>query len=205
MTERTPIWGVVLASGQGRRFGFPKALLRWQGQSVLEHQLQAQQAAGVVQAAVVVSLEVRRELEKMLPAGLLGQIRWVEGDPTQDPFDSLRRALSVLPRGIAALTGPIDQGPYPAALLHALLVGFEPVSARVRIPTYQGKWGHPVLLGAGFWARLPSAAPEGLRGVLEESASSLEFVAVTQSAALRNINTGEDYQRFLEEASRETD
>lgn len=51
-TEASALRGVVLAGGRSTRMGTDKALLRWQGRSLLEHQIDVLLAAGVAEVKV---------------------------------------------------------------------------------------------------------------------------------------------------------
>lgn len=192
--QQVPTAGLLLAAGKGRRMGMPKALLRWRGRTFVEHIATTQHAAGLLLTCVVAARETIAALQESTPR----HIRWVEGDPEEDPISSLQRGVGALKaeHPCAVLVGPIDQGPYPAALLDALLAGFDAASTQVRIPTYQGKPGHPVLLGARFLPRL-QAHPQGLRGILQAYAEDCAHIEVSTAATLRNLNHKTQYERFL--------
>lgn len=97
----------------------------------------------------------------------------------------------------ALLMGPVDQGPYPLALVQTLLDDFAPQRDGIRVPTYQGKPGHPILIGGGFVPRIPDDHPDGLRGFLRDHTERIEHIPLPYPAIARNLNTRDQYDAFL--------
>lgn len=213
---------VLLAAGRGRRMGKPKALLTWRDELFLQHLVTVQAAAGIHRFAVVTPSELlpalrdqtyplpfERSLEWLRDSALdVGeepdriQLRWVGGQADAEQLVSfhlgLRAARQWSPTGV--LVGPVDQGPYPISVLQALLASFEPNACRAWIPVWEGRRGHPVLLGGGFLLHLDSEHPEGLRGILQDNAEYVTEVPVSSSATLRNLNTPLLYEQFLHQS-----
>jgi CTP:molybdopterin cytidylyltransferase MocA len=150
--------GLVLAAGEGRRMGGPKALLRDEsGTPWVVRTVRVLQHGGVADVVVVVGAaadEVRAALLAAVPPDhgvrVVAADDWAEGMGA-----SLRtglRALVGLDDVTAALVCVVDTPGLNAAVVRrvAALAGPD-VLARA---TYDGKPGHPVLLGSAHFGGL---------------------------------------------------
>jgi CTP:molybdopterin cytidylyltransferase MocA len=215
MPTSSPCTGILLAAGKGSRMGMPKALLQWQGQTFLEHILQAQLNAGISHFLIVT--------QPSLPALIQEQsthfsphtgwhfpdiahqptVEWVEGDPEADQLHSLQRALAHLEQtghhSRDLLVGPIDQGPYTSEIPVALLRETSVTNDRVWIPEYEHQTGHPVRIEAGFVKNLDNGHPQGLRGIFAEHPQQIQRVPLPYPAILRNLNTRDHLATFLQQ------
>ena len=166
-TEPGPVVGLLLAAGAGRRMGVPKALLR--------------DAAGVpfLDRAVGLLLEGCATVTVVLGASadearvLLDEAGWaddpavsvvVADDWAEGMGASLRCGLTALQHGPgdAALATLVDLPDIDDAVLRRVLGAGTGRGALVRA-TYDGRPGHPVLLGRDHWAGIVATA-EGDRG-----------------------------------------
>jgi molybdenum cofactor cytidylyltransferase len=149
--------GLVLAAGEGRRFGGPKQLARIAGRPLVEHALAA--LAGLDR--VVVVLGARAE-EIRAGADLRGAEVVVCEDWAEGMGASLRRGLAALGEAGEVVVVLADQ-PFITP----------EVVARVRIApgaaaraTYGGAPGHPVVLRRGLLTRAGELRGDaGFRGV----------------------------------------
>ncbi|KGN38273.1 hypothetical protein N803_11010 [Knoellia subterranea KCTC 19937] len=148
--------GLVLAAGAGRRMGGPKALLRLSptGPSLVESTVTHLHDAGVADVHVVVGSaapNVRARAERV--GGLVVEAEdWDEGMGA-----SLRRGLDVLATtdARAAILMLVDLPDVGHAVHERMLtcVDGQLEGALVRA-AYDGRAGHPVLLGRDHWARV---------------------------------------------------
>lgn len=148
--------GVVLAAGEGRRAGGPKALRRDRGGAAwLDLAVDRLRGAGCAHVLVVLGaaaeeahLLVPRDAEVVLSAD------WAEGLSA-----SLRAGLEAA-RGDAALVTLVDLPDEPATV-GARLLRSAPVRPGVLArAVYEGRPGHPVLIGSAHWAAIRA----GVRG-----------------------------------------
>jgi CTP:molybdopterin cytidylyltransferase MocA len=151
--------GIVLAAGAGSRFGMPKALARTDGGTPwLELACQALVDGGC--ADVVVVLGARSdEAEGLAHAGATSVVadQWETGLAA-----SLRTGLaSAQETGAdAAVISLVDlPGLRPDAVRRVLEPFGEPDTARSALAraTYDGRPGHPVLLGRAHWEPLAAS------------------------------------------------
>lgn len=207
--SKNKIASIILAAGRGRRMGLPKALLSWRGATFLEHLVQIQHNAGIRDFVIVVLPSHLEQLQQgcypleplELEEGSSLSITWVVGDPEEEQFTSLQRGVQRLSdlSWDAVLAGPVDQGPYAEAIIEALSDRQQDKDAFAWVPTFEEKWGHPVLLSKSCIRTLPKSHEQGLRGFFLDHASSLEFVPVPFPEILRNLNTPDAFASFLEE------
>ena len=173
---RSRVTGVVLAAGEGRRMGMPKALVdTGDGTSWLTRTVREVQAGGCSEVLVVVGAEATRVQASYAgpPVTFAVSEHWERGMAA-----SLRTALETL----AAAEDPAD-----AALI--MLVDLPDVGADVvrRVvehagspecaedcvsvlarASYDGRLGHPVLVGRAHWPAMAatSSGDEGGRRYL---------------------------------------
>jgi CTP:molybdopterin cytidylyltransferase MocA len=146
--------GLLLAAGEGRRFGGPKALARDDdGTSWLLRSVRALSPC----AEIVVVLGAEAERAAALLPMSVSRIRaddWAEGMGA-----SLRAGLEALARTEhdTALVSLVDLPDVDAAVV-ARLVGAARGRADLARAAYDGVPGHPVLLGRDHWAGVVSSA-----------------------------------------------
>ena len=146
--------GLLLAAGAGERFGGPKALARdADGTSWL---LRSVQALGPC-AKVVVVLGAEAERAAALLPMSVSRVRaddWAEGMGA-----SLRAGLTALASTDhdAALVSLVDLPDVDAAVV-ARLVGSAAGRDDLARASYDGRAGHPVLLGRDHWAGVVESA-----------------------------------------------
>lgn len=185
--------GVVLAAGAGTRMGRPKALVhRADGRSWLDLSVTALLDGGCAEVVVVLGA-ADREARALVPARptvrSVVAVDWARG-----PSASLRAGLAAAraTRGAdAVLVSLVDLPGLPARAVRRVLAdpagsadtdgpgaatgpgaaaGSAAIRASLRRASYDGRPGHPVLVGRDHWEALtaalaaPASAPEGDRG-----------------------------------------
>ena len=173
--------GLVLAAGGGRRFGRPKALVRWRGRTRVEHAVDLLVAGGC--DAVVVVLGAGADEVPPLPAKTVLNPDWVTGMGS-----SLRAGLAVLPGTDVVVT-----------LVDTPLLGPESVRRLVAaggtaVATYRGEWGHPVLLDAAAAAEVAATATgdRGARGWLRDNRGKVTAVPCDGTGDPRDVDVPDD-------------
>lgn len=153
--------GLLLAAGQGRRFGGPKALVRLGGEPLVARAVRTLTEGGC--DPVVVVLGARAEQARpLVPGGALvvEATGWAEGMGA-----SLRTGLGALgelaPAPQAALVHLVDLPGVGAGVISRLLAFAGPEA--VARAAYDGVPGHPVLFGRRWWPAIAATA-EGDRG-----------------------------------------
>jgi len=184
--------GIVLAAGNGRRIGMPKALLSLDGRTFVERTVHALSGLGLDIVVVVNST-----VSAALPVGLAGR-RLVNPDPDGENgmFGSVRLGISeALLRGApGVLLVPVDLPLIARTDVQAVLARLT-AGAAVAVATHDGRWGHPVGMNRAVMAEV-MAAPPGttLRDVVRRDRARVIEVAASSGAVL-GVNTAEDLDR----------
>ena len=197
---------MLLAAGESTRMEELKALLPWEGQPLIEHQVLALSSAGVSRTVVVLGHDAHR----LTPI--------VENHPgvrvVLNPDYRLGKATSLRAGARALLDGAggagtiggavvllnVDQ-PRSADTLRRVIRSHTqtPAACAITIPTYGGKGGHPILLDASLLPELLEVSEEtmGLKAVVRRHAAETQRVELEISEVLLDLNTPEEYRRAL--------
>ena len=193
-----PTIAILLAAGESRRMGELKALLPWQGSTLLEHQTAALLEAGVDRVVVVLGHRAS-ELE----AKLKGK-DWVSctvnPDYLQGKTTSLKaglRAIEEFEPGVILILN-VDQ-PRKPETIRKLLQNHLAGDSLITIPTFNGKGGHPIAIASELLPELKSIEEEseGLKAVTRRHEKSTARVDLGTRDILWDLNTPEDYQQAL--------
>ena len=195
---RTIVAGVLLAAGEGSRFGQPKALVELNGQTLAERGVGLLRAGGA-DPILVVTGAVPLELDGTVT---VDNPQWRTGMGS-----SLRAALQALTE---AGRGP-DIGPEIGAVVVALadqpLVGAEAVArliaayrdgAGVAVAAYDGQPRNPVLLAREHWPEVIATATgdQGARTFLRTRPELVTLVECGDTGRPDDIDTPADLARI---------
>ena len=158
------IVALVLAAGEGRRMGGPKALLRVAGTSFLAHVCAQFAAAGVGEIVTVLgarAADVRARAA--VPDGVTVAVNeaWQTG-----MLSSIWCGLAAAEGADAVRLHPVDNPSVTKATSLGVLAALE-AGAVIAVPSHAGRRGHPAGFARLAWPALRAAAPEhGARAVL---------------------------------------
>jgi CTP:molybdopterin cytidylyltransferase MocA len=149
------VTGLVLAAGAGRRMGMPKALVHDDRGPWLTRSVQALLDGGCPQVVVVLGAG-KDEAEPLLD-GLAG-VRVVHcADWASGMGASLATGLAAVPDD-AALVHLVDLPDVGATVVARVLAQGGAGPSVLARASYDGRMGHPVLLGRDHWAGVRAAA-----------------------------------------------
>jgi molybdenum cofactor cytidylyltransferase len=197
------IAAIVLAAGESRRMGFPKALLPIQGRTFVEHIVGRLASTRVEAIYVVLGAHRERILAAVdvTPAHVVVNPIWERGQ-----LSSLQAGLRALPDGEydATMMALVDHPLIEPGVVDAVAAAFERTGRPVVVPVHEGRRGHPVLFAARLFPEL-LAAPleEGARAVVRAHAPEVLEVPVPAPGVLADIDTPELYEQWVREAPRE--
>lgn len=196
-TGRARVAAIVLAAGESRRMGFPKALLPIDGHTFLEHILGAFAASRIAARYVVVGAHRDRILAEvdLSGAGVVFNEQWEQGQ-----LSSLVAGLRALPPDTydAVMMVLVDHPLIDPAMVDALIGAFEATAAPIVVPVHDGRRGHPVLFAARLVPEL-LAAPlhQGARAVVRAHADEVLEVPSPASGILADIDTPQLYAEWI--------
>ncbi|WP_129663019.1 nucleotidyltransferase family protein [Phytoactinopolyspora endophytica] len=141
--------GLVLAAGEGRRFGSPKAVVEVEGERLIDRAVRLLAEGGCLPVVVVegaVGLEVTGQAAGV-PVRVVYNPDWRDGMGS-----SLRVGLdAVRETGVGAVVVALVDQPWLGPESVHRLRGARAGGAFVAAATYGGERGNPVLLGSEVW------------------------------------------------------
>jgi CTP:molybdopterin cytidylyltransferase MocA len=198
---RTTVAGVLLAAGEGSRFGRPKALVELNGQTLAERGVRLLRTGGADPILVVIgAAEVR----------LPGTYTVYNPDWRTGMGSSLRAALRALdsppepgqaadlPAGVAAVVVALADQPLVGAEAVARLIAAYRHGASVAVAAYDGQPRNPVLLAREHWPEVIASATgdAGARSFLRSHADLVTLVECGDTGRPDDIDTPADLARI---------
>jgi nicotine blue oxidoreductase len=198
---RSAVAGVLLAAGQGSRFGRPKALVELDGRTLAERGVTMLRVGGA-DPILVVTGAARVDLGPDHQARIVYNGEWRTGMGS-----SLRAALRVLTELEVGQEAGLEVGAAVVALADQPLVGAEAVGrliaayqagAGVAVAAYGGKPRNPVLLAREHWPEVIAAATgdQGARAFLHARPELVTLVECGDTGRPDDIDTPADLERI---------
>jgi len=207
---RTTVAGVLLAAGEGSRFGQPKALVELDGQTLAERGVNVLRAGGARPILIVTGA---------VPIELDGTHTVYNPEWRTGMGSSLRAALRALTgtgTGVGTVTGSgvangadlgLDVGAVVVALADQPLVGAQAVArliaayrdgASVAVAAYDGQPRNPVLLAREHWSEVAATATgdQGARTFLRTHPDLVTLVECGDTGRPDDIDTPADLARI---------
>ncbi len=194
----TEVGAVLLAAGESSRMGQLKALLPWDGASLLEHQVRALAEGGCTDIVVVLGHR-HGELSPVLQGR--PNVRWVHNpDYLQGKTTSLKAGLRAISEAHSdfILILNVDQ-PRSARIVSQVIEHHSKGDHLVTIPCHQGKGGHPVAVTSTLLPELSEVTEEaeGMKAVMRRHAGSTHRLELSDPDLLLDLNTPEEYRKAL--------
>lgn len=194
--------GLLLAAGAGRRMGEPKALVRFRGERLALRAVRALVDGGCAPVTVVLGARADDVTAALRDDGLPASVRTVVAAHWDEGMGaSLRRGLdavrSLQPVPDAVLVHLVDlPGVSAEAIRRTAGDGVEGPSV-LRRAAYDGRPGHPVLIGRDHWDAVADAATgdEGARSYLGGN-PSVRLVECGDLAVPDDVDTPEQLARL---------
>ena len=186
---------IILAAGGSTRFGSPKQLARWQGQTLLERAVDVALASQARPVIVVLGAEVDHSLALLRdkPVEVVLNEAWTTGQSS-----SMRAGLAALPANVSsAVFQLVDQPALTSATIDALIRRYRQTLAPLVWPEFEGHRGNPVLFDRTLFAELKQICGDvGGRPVLKAHQTQAEKVVTTDRGILLDIDQIEDLKRY---------
>ena len=182
--------GLILAAGESRRMGYPKALLRYQDETFLDRLvgLFTMRCAPVIVVLGARAEEIRAKAVR--PATFVVNAEYQRGMTS-----SLQSGLGAIPaEAELILMTLVDHPAVSPATVDALFAG----SAMVRVPRYKGRRGHPILFSRSL---IPDflALPDGgkARDVVQRHVPETKYIDVDDPGVIADIDDLDAYRGLI--------
>ncbi|MDR3721340.1 MAG: nucleotidyltransferase family protein [Candidatus Acidoferrales bacterium] len=192
-----PLAAIILAGGESRRMGIPKALLPYRGKTFVEHLLEVTRHPRVGVTRIVVGAHANEIREKL--SGHAVEIV-VNADWAKGQLSSIQAAIRSLSEGgtEGMILCPVDHPIVSAALIAHLIEEFDSSAKAIVLPTFHGRRGHPLIFRASLYPELLQASPEvGARQVVWAHADDVLEVPTEEEGVVLNINDPASLERAL--------
>ena len=198
--------GLILAAGESRRMGSPKALLEFQGETFLDRLigLFARRCSPVIAVLGAHQEIVRAGLRRAGEALLASEALLIDNpDFRLGQLTSMQCGLRAVPPDAEGVLFTLVDHPAVAratiaALLETPLDSSAP--APLRIPRFGGRRGHPIWISRSLIPEfLALPAGSSAREVVARHASEIAYLDVDDPGILADVDDPQAYQRLITE------
>lgn len=191
------IAAILLAAGESSRMKRPKPTLPWQGETLVEYQVNSLVAGGADEVFVVTGRsddEVAPVLERMYSARRVFNPDYAQGKTT-----SIKAGVNALPGDVDAIALLAVDQPRPAWVVKRVLKSHIISGAPLTSPRFQGHGGHPLVFDGSLRAELAAVTEEkqGIREVFQRHEAHMNSVMFESEIVRLDLNTPEAYESAL--------
>jgi molybdenum cofactor cytidylyltransferase len=190
---------ILLAAGQSKRMGAFKPLLPFGDKTVVECCLDYLKQGGIETIVVVVGHRADEVREKLKDCHVVFALN---PDPNSEMGASIAAGTRALSASSAAtLIALVDHPAVPQGVVSTLIENWKR-GARLIVPTWHGRGGHPVLVDLGFKPELLNLdSTGGLRALFEAHRDEVKRVPIDSPFIARDMDTWDDYLALHQEVS----
>jgi molybdenum cofactor cytidylyltransferase len=183
--------GLILAAGESRRMGYPKALLRY-GEETFLDTLIGLFTPCCDSVVVVLGAHASRIREATHRAATFV----VNPDFSRGQTSSMQCGLRAVPDGTeSVLFTLVDHPAVATATIARLMEGPAPL---VRVPCHEGRRGHPIRFASALTPEFLALGEDGsARDVVRAHAAETELLEVDDPGILADIDDAEAYSRLV--------
>ena len=186
--------GLILAAGESRRMGSPKALLRYREETFLDTL-----TALFGRRCPVVIVVLGSQAAQIRSAALRPATFVVNPDYARGMTGSLQCGLRALPpEADAVLFTLVDHPAVAPATIDALLAPIQRPAPLLRVPRYRSQRGHPIWFSRDLAPEFLALPPDGAaRDVVRRHRNRTEFLDLDDPGIVADIDSPDDYRALL--------
>jgi molybdenum cofactor cytidylyltransferase len=184
---------ILLAAGESTRMGRQKALLAWEGTTLIEYQLAQLAVVDEIREIIVVTGHEPDGVTEIASEAVRTRVVH-NGDYRTGKVGSILAGLAAVSKDCTAiLLLAVDQ-PRPSSLIRRVVDAHIANDAFITVPASDGHRGHPIIFTSTLRADLAAIDEEtlGVRALLDRHAASVSIVEVSDTAVLLDVNSPAD-------------
>jgi molybdenum cofactor cytidylyltransferase len=192
---------ILLAAGQSSRMGAFKPFLPFGNKTVIECCIDYLREGGVDKIIVVLGHRADEVRQKL--AGLPVSFA-INPDPNSQMGASIAAGIRELPESATGtLIALTDHPAVPATVVKTLIEAWTN-GARLVVPTWQNRGGHPVLVDLSLKPELLTLSSSGgLRALFRNHSDEVQRIEVDSPFIARDLDTWDDYLALHQEVTGE--
>jgi molybdenum cofactor cytidylyltransferase len=188
----------ILAAGESRRMGSPKALLDSRGKTFADHlaEVTRHPRIGLLRVVLGAGAENIRVQLRLDPAAIVVNSEWQVGQ-----LSSIQAAVRSLPDGATEglMLCPVDHPMISPELVAKVIEAFDASGKTIAVPLYRGRRGHPVIFRANLYAELLAASHQvGARQVVMAHGAEIVEVPTEEEGVTLNLDTPDAYRKAMQ-------
>ncbi len=199
MRSVNAILPIVLAAGDSRRMGYPKALLPFGTEVFLTRILRMLRDTGLPRPVIILGRSARtiQSHIREWPADIR-----INPDPDRGQLSSIRLALSDIdPAFDAGMIWPVDQPAVSQDVIPRLIRMYLDSECLIACPRYRDKRGHPAIFHRSLFREfLEAPLEEGPKKILLRHEHDIAILPTEDAGTIRDIDTPEEYQSLTGES-----
>jgi molybdenum cofactor cytidylyltransferase len=188
--------GLLLAAGKSTRMGSLKALLPWEGTTLLQFQLTQLEHSTIDQLVVVLGYHSNKLLPYVKESST--HIVWNENYEKGKTESIKQGVLAIHKDADCFILSSVDQ-PVSHFLLDSMINEFRLTNSNIIIPVYNERRGHPILLSTKLRDEIMQINEEthGLKAILQNRNDEISELIVEDQSILFNFNNEKDYEEGI--------
>ena len=184
------IAAIILAAGRSRRMGAFKPLLPFGNQTVIESCIDYLRRGGVETIVVVLGHRSQDVINRL---GDLSVQFALNPDPDSQMTASIHAGLQKVAAAKATFIALADHPAVPPTIVSQLINEWRN-GAKLVIPTWQDRGGHPVLVDLQYRQELQTLDPNlGLKALFNAHPNDVKRLPVESPFIARDMDTWDDY------------
>lgn len=189
------IAAIILAAGDSRRMGSPKALLPFRGSTFIDYISDNLVQAGCQPVIPVLG----KDAEQIIDNSKAAEFQYVVNSfPQKGMLYSIQTAIKTLPDSVNGFLLALVDHPFVLQKTYKdILKTAQAKPERIIIPQFENNHGHPVFIGQHYFQEiLRTPVVFSLRSVIEKHKPAVVYLQVNDEGVLKDIDNSEALAKY---------
>lgn len=184
--------GIILAAGKSERFGQPKVLQTFLGESFVTRIITHLRDVGVRNISLVLGYRAGEFISQIPQSGFPFIV--INKQYESGQFSSLQAGVKTIGENISGVLMTLVDCPHISSQVYQSVYDVAQSNPeKVIIPTYQTQGGHPIYLPKPILGKITQAsATDNLRDLLRQEQNKIHRIELNEPGLIRDIDTPED-------------